>query len=63
MTLEQWRRIQGLTNNRLAVLLGVNKSTVSRLRRRLHKPTPDTARAIVNLTDGAVTMGDLYKEE
>jgi Helix-turn-helix. len=60
MNLEQWRKIQGLTNNRLADMVGVNKSTISRLRRGVTKPSPDTAKAIVELTDGAVTLGDLY---
>ena len=61
MTLEQWRKIQGLTNNRLAVLLDVNKSTVSRIRRGVVKPCDETARAIVKLTEGAVTWADLYR--
>jgi len=60
MTLEQYRQVQGLTNNRLAVLIGVDKSTISRLRRGVTRPTSDTARLIVAVTNGAVTMADLY---
>lgn len=63
MTLEQFRQIQGYTNNRLAVLVGVDKSTISRIRRGVTKPTPETARKIIALTNGAVTMGDLCAED
>lgn len=60
MKLEDWRLLQGLSNNRLAEMLGVDKSTVSRLRRRVTVPLPETAKKIVELTDGNVSMADLY---
>ena len=60
MDLETWRLEQGIPNNRLAEMLGVNKSTASRLRRRVNMPKPETAKAIVALTKGAVTLSDLY---
>ena len=60
MDFELWRLEQGLTNNRVAEMLGVDKSTVSRIRRGVSAPMPDTAKAIVALTKGKVTMQDLY---
>lgn len=61
MKLEDWSRLQGLTVTRLAELVGVDKSTISRiLTGKTTQPKRATAKAIVKLTDGAVTMGDLY---
>lgn len=60
MDFERWRLEQGLTNNRVAEMLGVDKSTVSRIRRGVSAPMPDTANAIVALTKGKVTLQDLY---
>lgn len=61
MTLKQWARIQGLTVTGLARMLNRDKSTVSRiLTGKTAHPSPETARAIIELTNGAVTLGDIY---
>jgi len=59
MKLDDYLRSKRVTNDDFAVVLGYDRSTVSRLRRRLLEPSAEMARRIYRATDGLVTPNDL----
>lgn len=59
MTLDIWLTRRGLNNTEFAEMIGVDRSQISRIRRRLQVPTPETGRKIVAVTKGQVGWRDL----
>lgn len=61
MTLAQYLKEHAISDADFAVKIGVNRSTVSRLRRDTGQlPSRDTIAAIAKATDGAVTANDFW---
>jgi transcriptional regulator with XRE-family HTH domain len=56
MTLHDYMRQFGLTDDRAAELFGYDRTTISRLRRGLLTPSYDKMMAIQDQTHGAVTV-------
>lgn len=54
MTLAEWMARHGVDDDSLAEMLGVDRSTVSRIRRGKQIPSKDTMAAIVGVTGGDV---------
>jgi transcriptional regulator with XRE-family HTH domain len=61
-TLAQWMRENGISDQVLAAQLGVSRSTVSRLRRGVTKPSWDLIPALKQRTKGAVTSESFVDE-
>jgi transcriptional regulator with XRE-family HTH domain len=55
MTLEEWKRARGLTDEALADLLGIERSSVTKIRRGKASPSLAVIKRIRDLTGGAVT--------
>jgi hypothetical protein len=60
MTLDEWLTEGDITNAAFGQMIERSEATVSRIRRGLHDPDPDTARLIVAVTKNKVTLNDLY---
>jgi len=60
MELSDWMRRVGLDDNALAARANVNRATISRLRRRRARPSPELASLLYSLTGGQVTPNDFY---
>lgn len=60
MTLIEWRKSQGLTQQDLADALDVTQSAVSQWEHGDSLPSGRLAAAIVELTQGQVSLNDLY---
>lgn len=60
MTLQDYLTKRRLTDEEFAGKIGVNRSTVSRLRRTNQKPSEETLAAIVRATGGKVTANDFW---
>jgi transcriptional regulator with XRE-family HTH domain len=60
MTLAAWMRNQGIADEDLAATLGIDRSTVSRLRRGRKIPSTRLMEKIAQATDGAVTPNDFF---
>jgi DNA-binding XRE family transcriptional regulator len=58
MKLEEWMREQDVDDDGLAAQLGVDRTTVSRIRRGRQKPSWDLVGRIVTTTGGAVKADD-----
>lgn len=48
--LSQWMRLNGETDQSLAPKIGVSRVHVSRLRRNIHKPSPELAKKLELVT-------------
>ena len=59
MTLSEYLSEAGLTDAQFAEKLGVNRSTVTRIRNGTHPPSMRTVIRIAEATDGKVTANDL----
>ena len=62
MTLADYMTAKGITDADFAVLIGVNRSTVSRLRRLNQRPSFETLAAITSATRGKVTANDFWRD-
>ena len=60
MSLKKWRLVNGLKGYEAAKLFGVDPSSYSRFERKEQSPRTSTARRIVELTGGLVTLDELY---
>lgn len=60
MKLSAYLAAEGLTDADFAERIGVNRSTVSRLRRTGQRPAFDTLNAIAAATGGKVTADDFW---
>ena len=60
MRLSDYLRATEISDAEFALKIGVNRSTVSRLRRTNQKPTEETLAAIVRATGGTVTANDFW---
>lgn len=60
MQLDDWLTRECMSNGEAARRVKTNVSTISRLRRKLTRPTERVARALIKLTHGEVTWEDLY---
>jgi transcriptional regulator with XRE-family HTH domain len=49
-TLSDWMEAAGLTDRDLSERLDISRSQVNRIRRRVSRPTPETARALEQVT-------------
>lgn len=49
--LAQWMRLNDETDQSLAPKIGVSRVHVSRLRRKVHLPSPDLARKLEEITE------------
>jgi transcriptional regulator with XRE-family HTH domain len=61
MSLDDWMKLNELSNADMAELLGVHVISVSKYRSGVTIPRRKLMRAIVNLTDGEVTASDFYE--
>jgi transcriptional regulator with XRE-family HTH domain len=61
MKLEQWMSEVSVSDKVLAEMIGVDRSSVSRLRRGKHFPSPTTMVAISQVTAGLVMPNDFYE--
>jgi transcriptional regulator with XRE-family HTH domain len=61
MTLLEWRRRMKLTQETVALSLGVEQSLLSRWERGLVAPTIRHAQRIISATQGKVTLADLVR--
>lgn len=62
MELAQWMSEQGLTDDAFARRIGVERSTMTRLRQKKRRPGDGVCLRIMNETKGAVTLDDLRPE-
>lgn len=60
MRLSDYLAKRKLSDEEFAAQIGVNRSTVSRLRRTNQKPSGETLEAIVRATRGKVTANDFW---
>lgn len=60
MQLDAWMAATGRSDESLAQEANVDRSTISRLRRHKSKPSPELAHLLVRLSQGAVTLNDLF---
>lgn len=63
MTLTDYMNAHGLSDEDFAAKIGVNRTTVSRLRRTNQRPAFATMNAIVSATGGQVTANDFWLGE
>lgn len=61
MTLKEWRLAKGLTQVKLAQLLGIEQAHLSKLDRRAIGPSLPLAQKILEVTQNEVTLPDLQK--
>ena len=60
MTLAQWMAANGVSDDQAAAQLGIDRSSVSRLRRGKHAPSWRLLPLIVAMTNGAVTAESFF---
>lgn len=60
MQLTSYLETNNLTDAQFAETIGVDRSSVSRMRRGLHIPNRDVMQRIVDATCGAVTPNDFF---
>jgi DNA-binding XRE family transcriptional regulator len=63
MELKQWQLENRWTNKAMAKELGVTEGTICKIRLKVLKPSLQLGKAIVQFTDGAVTLSDLGVKE
>lgn len=61
MRLSQWMADTHTSDEALALRIGVDRSTISRIRRGTRRPSADLMRAIREATGGAVSADDLLE--
>jgi transcriptional regulator with XRE-family HTH domain len=61
MTLLEWRRKQKLSQESVALSIGVDQSLLSKWERGLITPTLHHAQSIISATQGKVTLADLVR--
>lgn len=61
MNFKAWQRQSGMTYERIAAALRVDKNTVSRWANGVHTPGTEMIILIEEFTNGAVTFYDWYK--
>jgi transcriptional regulator with XRE-family HTH domain len=59
MKLSEWMEANRLTDEQFAVRVGIDRTTLSRVRRGLKDPSASLMRRIKSVTDGAVTADDV----
>lgn len=62
MLLSDWMTDQGLDDAQVAAMVGVDRATISRIRRRTYAPSGTLLLQLKTLTNGAVTADDLLPE-
>lgn len=63
MTLQEWMDANGVTDDALAARVGVDRSTISRVRRGKIAPSLTLAGALNTITDGCVPMQSFLPRE
>ena len=63
MRLSDYLKAADLDDAKFAALVGVNRSTISRLRRTNQRPSYQTVNAIAVATGGQVTADDFWLSE
>lgn len=63
MNLDRWMTETGATDEAFAVMVGVSRPTISRIRKGKRQPSLDVMRAIWEATAGAVTANDFVHGE
>lgn len=63
MKLDDYLNKHGITEAAFAALIGVNQSSVNRMRKGLIRPDISTLKRIVEATDGNVTLDDFLREQ
>lgn len=58
MKLSQWMAEAGHDDEAVAKLVGIDRATISRIRRGLNRPSWDLAAKLKLVSDGAVTADD-----
>ena len=62
MKLATWMKTNNWDDNTLALKVGVNTSTINRLRRGMNRPSWKVAVLIERVSKGAVTVADFIKQ-
>jgi DNA-binding transcriptional regulator YdaS (Cro superfamily) len=60
MKLDEWMALHGYNDQRMAALIGVNQSNVSRIRNGSQKPSARTLARMEEVTSGAVSAKDFF---
>jgi DNA-binding transcriptional regulator YdaS (Cro superfamily) len=60
MRLDEWMALHGYNDERMAELIGVNQSTVNRIRNGVQKPSGETIVKVEEATNGAVSAKDFF---
>jgi putative transcriptional regulator len=63
MTLDDYLRENKITETAFAAVIGINQSSVHRLRKGTIRPDIETLARIVSATGGAVTLSDFIDTE
>jgi DNA-binding transcriptional regulator YdaS (Cro superfamily) len=53
--------LHGYNDERMAALIGVNQSTVNRIRNGVHKPSGQTIVRVEQVTKGQVSAADFFR--
>jgi DNA-binding transcriptional regulator YdaS (Cro superfamily) len=61
MTLGEWMTLHGYNDERMAELIGVNQSTVNRIRNGVQKPSGQTIVRVEEVTKGQVNAADFFR--
>lgn len=61
MKLARWMKLNEIGDTEMGRQIGVDRSTVNRIRRGIQIPLPETARQIVAVTKGKVGWRDLME--
>lgn len=59
MTLEEYMKLEGLTETAIADRVGVSQPHIGRIRKRQRRPSPELALKIESLTGGKVSAASL----
>jgi DNA-binding transcriptional regulator YdaS (Cro superfamily) len=60
MRLDEWMALHGYNDERMAELIGVNQSTVNRIRNGVQKPSGETIVKVEEATKGQVSAKDFF---
>ena len=62
MRLSKWMALNGMADGHLAEKTGVDRATISRIRRGKHRPSWELMLRLREMTQGAVTADDFLFE-
>jgi DNA-binding transcriptional regulator YdaS (Cro superfamily) len=61
MKMHEWMALHGYDDRKMAELIGVNQSTINRIRNGIQKPSGQTIVRIERATSGAVNAADFFR--